>query len=137
MAKDKFHYNVKEALIKDGWSITADPLAIPIEITTIEIDLAAEMAIGAEKDGYKIAVEIKSFLSKSPISEFHMAMGQYGDYREALEESEPDRLLYLAVPVEIFETFFQARFIKKRIEQERVKLLIYEPDAKTIVEWIN
>jgi hypothetical protein len=98
MAKDKFHYNVKEALIKDGWSITADPLAIPIGITTIEIDLAAEMAIGAEKDGYKIAVEIKSFLSKSPISEFHMAMGQYGDYREALEESEPDRLelLYLS-----------------------------------------
>lgn len=137
MAKDRFHNNVKEALIKEGWKITADPLAIPIEITTIEIDLAAEMAIGAEKDGQKIAVEIKSFVSKSPISEFHMAMGQYGDYREALGESEPERLLYLAVPVEVYNTFFQARFIKKRTEQEQVRLLIYEPDAKIIVEWIN
>jgi hypothetical protein len=85
MAKDKFHYSVKEALIKDGWGITSDPLAVSIGISTIEIDLAAELAIGAENDGYKIAVEVKSFISKSPISEFHMAMGQYGDYREALE----------------------------------------------------
>jgi hypothetical protein len=137
MARDRFHYNVKEALEKDGWIITADPLAIPIGITTIEIDLAAEMAIGAEKDGLKIAVEIKSFLSKSPISEFHMAMGQYGDYREALEESEPERILYLAVPIEIYRTFFQARFIKKRIEQEKVKLVVYESENKSIVEWIN
>jgi XisH protein len=94
-------------------------------------------AIGAEKDGYQIAVEVKSFLSKSPISEFHMAMGQYGDYREALEESEPERSLYLAVPLEIFQTFFQARFIKKRIEQEKVKLLVYEPVQKNIIEWIH
>ena len=28
MAKDIFHLNVKEALIKEGWTITDDPLTL-------------------------------------------------------------------------------------------------------------
>ncbi len=28
MAKDLFHQSVKQALIKDGWTITNDPLTI-------------------------------------------------------------------------------------------------------------
>ena len=62
------------------------------------VDLGAEKLIAAEKDGHKIVVEIKSFLATSNISEFHTAVGQFLNYRLALEGEEPERKLYLAVP---------------------------------------
>ena len=43
----------------------------------VEIDLGAERLIGAEKLGKKIAVEVKSFLSASALSDFHTALGQF------------------------------------------------------------
>ncbi len=65
-AKDKFHDVVKTALQKDGWVITDDPLRVPIDrITNMYIDLAAEKLIVADREGDKIAVEVKSFLGAS------------------------------------------------------------------------
>ncbi|NJR73799.1 MAG: fatty-acid oxidation protein subunit alpha [Scytonema sp. CRU_2_7] len=107
MAKDVFHQQVKNALIKDGWSITHDPLTIRIsEAVKLQIDLAAESAIAAERDSEKIAVEIKSFIGDSDISAFHTALGQYLNYYQALEEQEPDRIVYLAIPSETYQDFF-------------------------------
>lgn len=79
MAKDLFHTNVKTALEKDGWKITEDPLRVPIDGTHLEVDLAAEVVLGAERGGEKIAVEVKSFLGKSFMHNFHEAIGQYLD----------------------------------------------------------
>jgi len=45
------------------------------------VDLGAEKLIAAEKNGKKIAVEIKNFLATSNISEFHTAVGQFLNYR--------------------------------------------------------
>ena len=59
-AKDLFHDAVKQALLKEEWVITADPLTIKIEGVKFEIDLAAEKIFAAEKAGRKIAVEVKS-----------------------------------------------------------------------------
>ncbi len=74
-AKDKFHDVVKTALQKDGWVITDDPLRVPIDrITNMYIDLAAEKLIVADREGDKIAVEVKSFLGASNLSEFHTAL---------------------------------------------------------------
>jgi hypothetical protein len=42
MAKDMIHTQVKNALIKDGWSITADPFRVEFEELEIFADLAAE-----------------------------------------------------------------------------------------------
>lgn len=39
------------------------------------IDLGAEKLIAAQRDQEKIAVEVKSFLRGSAISEFHTAVG--------------------------------------------------------------
>ena len=93
MAKDLFHYAVRQALIKEQWVITADPLIIRIEGVKLEIDLAAEKVFAAEKAGRKIAVEIKSFLNPSTITDFHAALGQFLNYRLALQLREPDRTL--------------------------------------------
>lgn len=36
---------------------------------------------------------------------FHAALGQYLNYIQALEDKEPDRTLYLAVPFETYDDF--------------------------------
>jgi hypothetical protein len=84
MARDKFHENVRTALLKEGWQITDDPFRIPIDGSHLDVDLAAEMVFAAERAGQKIAVEVKGFLGKSFIHDFHEAMGQYLDYRSAI-----------------------------------------------------
>ncbi len=106
MAKDLFHQAVKTALIKQGWNITSDPLIIRIDRIKLEVDLAAEKVFAAEKNGQKIAVEVKSFINPSAVNDFHTALGQFLNYRLALQITEPFRVLYLAVPIDIFNTFF-------------------------------
>lgn len=138
MAKDIFHQQVKNALIKDGWIITDDPLTIRIsEAIKVQIDLAAENAIAAERDTEKIAVEIKSFIADSDISEFHTALGQYLNYVQALEEHEPERIVYLAVPKETYKDFFQLNFVQKTIKRYQMKLIVYEPVQEEIILWIK
>ncbi|MBH8565893.1 XisH family protein [Nostoc sp. CENA67] len=138
MAKDVFHQQVKNALIKDGWTITHDPLTIRIsEAVKLQIDLAAESAIAAERDSEKIAVEIKSFVGDSDISAFHTALGQYLNYCQALEEQEPDRIVYLAIPWETYEDFFQLSFIQRTLRRYQVKLMIYDPKLEEIKQWIK
>jgi hypothetical protein len=135
MARDLFHQSVKTALIKDGWQITSDPLKIRIDRIKLEVDLAAEKVLAAEKDNQKIAVEIKSFIKPSTINDFHAALGQFLNYRLALEVTEPDRELFLAVPVDIFSSFFQETFPQMSIKKYSLKLIAYEPYLEEIVEW--
>lgn len=135
--KDLFHDTVKKALEKEQWYITQDPLELEWEEVKVKIDLAAEKIIAAEKEGIKIAVEIKSFLSASPISEFHTALGQFLNYRLLLQTQEPDRQLYLAIPYDIYITFFQSKFVQTIIEIHQLKLIVYNPNIEEIVQWIN
>lgn len=135
-AKDVFHEVVKKALQKDGWQITHDPLSFSMGGVNMSIDLAAEKLIAAEREGEKIAVEIKSFLEKSSaISEFHTALGQFINYRGALRRREPDRILYLAVPMTTYNTFFQLDFPKEMVQENKVKMIIYDVKREVIVEW--
>jgi hypothetical protein len=137
MAKDFFHDAVKRGLQKDQWIITDDPLELELEEVTVKIDLGAERLIAAERGEEKIAVEIKSFISTSAISDFHTALGQFLNYRIMLEVNEPERLLYLAVPLEAYQTFFQSRLAQIAIQRHQLKLIVYEPITEEIVQWIN
>jgi hypothetical protein len=137
-AKDVFHEVVKTALQKDGWQITNDPLTISVGGVNLSIDLAAEKLIAAEREGQKIAVEVKSFLEKSSaISEFHTALGQFINYRGALRRRQPERVLYLAVPLTTYKTFFQLDFPQEMIVENQVKMLIYDVEKEVIFQWIN
>lgn len=55
-AKDIFHDHVVNALIKDGWNITNDPLKLQWRNKDLYVDLGAEKLIAAQKDNQKIAV---------------------------------------------------------------------------------
>lgn len=137
MARDLFHNIVKSALEKDGWIITDDPLNIRCGGVDIQIDLGAQRLIAAQKADEKIAVEIKNFVSASKISEFHMALGQFINYRTALRVEEPSRTLYLAVPLVIYNDFFSLSFIQTVVNENQLKLIIYNVDTELIEQWIN
>lgn len=136
MAKDRFHNIVRNALEKDDWKITADPYEINVDDVDFEIDLAAEQLLGAEREGRKIAVEIKSFISPSNVSEFHTALGQFLNYRDALDKIEPERQLYLAVRVPIYESFFQRKFIISAVANYQLRLIIYDVQEEVIRQWL-
>ncbi|MBD2200632.1 MULTISPECIES: XisH family protein [Calothrix] len=134
-ARDVFHEVVKIALQKDGWQITHDPLLFNVGGVKMSIDLPAEKLIAAERDNEKIAVEVKSFLEKSSaISEFHTALGQFINYRGALRRRVPERMLYLAVPLTTYKTFFQLDFPKDMVEENRVKMIVYDVENEVIIE---
>ncbi|MBD2577204.1 element excision factor XisH family protein [Oscillatoria sp. FACHB-1406] len=137
-AKDIFHDTVRLALEKDGWTITNNPLTLsPSRRATVKIDLAAEKLLSAEKGTRKIAVEVKSFVGLSTIYEFHTAVGQYINYRLALEDLKIERILYLALPKDIYQNFFNDPFIKKVISQNKIKLLVFEIEKQEIALWID
>lgn len=41
-ARDLYHETVKNALIKDGWTITHDPLTLELGSSRLFVDLGAE-----------------------------------------------------------------------------------------------
>jgi len=137
MAKDIFHDVVKRALEKEGWLITDDPLSITAGGADMQIDLGAEPVIAAAKGAEEIAVEIKSFVGGSHISEFHTAVGQFLNYRIALEETHPERTLYLAIPLSVYRRFFNLYFVQTVIQRFKILLIIYDPAEEVIVQWRN
>lgn len=136
-AKDLFHELVKKSLVREGWNVTHDPYRIELEFTALYIDLGADRLLAAERNTEKIAVEIKSFIAPSVMSEFHVAIGQFINYRLALEDEDPGRKLYLAVPQETYDRFFHYSFIQKSISRNQVPLMVYSTSTPRIVKWIS
>ena len=134
---DKYHEAVKNALIKDGWTITDDPFTIDFEDATLFADLAAERTIAAQKDSEQIAVEIKMFGSKSAYDDLEKAFGQYQVYRAFLRQIEPSREIFLAVSTEKYEKIFTRASVKFLVAEFRIKLFIFDPEKEEIIEWIK
>jgi XisH protein len=105
-AKDVYHNVVITALEKDGWLITDNPFKLKCGTKDLYIDLGAEKLIAAQKGQQKIAVEIKSFISQSPVRDLENALGQFILYYDILEEQGSDRILYLAIPYRTYTEVF-------------------------------
>lgn len=137
MARRDFYHNIVcQALENDGWLITDDPLDLTVGDVELLADLGAEKLIGAEKNQTKIAVEIKSFIAQSPVSEFHKALGQYENYRLSLEELDPLRIVWLAVPKEAWNVFFQRDFIQKVLQRCQVSVVVFDVQQQQVISWI-
>lgn len=135
-AKDVFHDQVKIALLKDGWDVTDDPLRLEWDDTPLYVDLGAERLLLAEKGAEKIAVEIKSFLSKSEIEDLKNAIGQFVLYRAALAEQEPERRLFLAVRETVYQSLFSAPKTRALCQREQIGLPIFDPQTAEVIQWI-
>lgn len=135
-ARDIFHDKVRNALVKDGWVITDDPYSLKWDDNEkLYVDLAAERLLAAQKGTEKIAVEIKTFIGKSTMYDLHLAVGQFVVYRTAIEETEPERVLFLAVPMEVLREVFEKTKAKILIKEIGLKIIGFDVDKEEIVQW--
>jgi hypothetical protein len=135
--RDIYHNAVKSALIKDGWIITADPYRINYKEIDLYADLAAEQPMAAERQGQKIIVEIKSFVGRSLMTDFHQAVGQYMVYRMLLEKTAPEYQLYLAIDDITHISFFKRAGMEFLVQSSQIDLLVVDVNRQEIVEWIS
>jgi nicotinamide riboside kinase len=115
--RDIYHEHVKEALINDGWEVTHDPYQIKVGGIYQEIDLGAEKLIAAERE--------------------KEALGKFRNYSRALRQKEPDRILFLAVPENVYNKFFQKPFIQEAVIEEELHLIVYSTTEAIIISWIK
>lgn len=65
-------------------------------------------------------------------------MGQYILYNDILQRTEPERELYLGIPIEVFEELFEGdKFADILLENHRLKLIISNPKIEEVVKWIT
>lgn len=136
-ARDIFHDTVKKALIKDGWTITHDPLVLKWGAKDLFVDLGAERLLAAERGERRIAVEIKSFVSESEVEDLEQAVGQFILYHDILNQTEPERELYLAIRESVFADIFEEPIGQVLLENQRVRLVVFDPQEEAIVKWIS
>ena len=136
-AKDKFHEQVKRALIKDRWTVTDDPSEVTSEGRTFIVDLGGGTLDPSRSRGGEDCDRGQEFSQFFSDYRFYGALGQFSTYRLALEREDPDRVLYLAVPENAYETFFRSPFMRIAIEEFQLLLIVYEPKKEIVVQWIK
>ena len=135
-ARDQIHIQVRTALEKDGWTITADPLFIPTEgLSGLYVDLAAQKVLEAEKDGKKIVIEIKGFGEQSMTHDFYEAVGQFLTYEFALQALGVDWPLFLAVPLIEYGRLEKVPLFLAILRKFAVKILIIDTQTQQVVSW--
>lgn len=137
-ADNIYHDLVVQALIADGWIVTDDPLTVAFGGRDMYVDLAAHRrTFAAERSGRKIAVEIQSFLSPSPVRDLQEAVGQYDVYRAVLAETNPERQLYMAVPQRVQQTLLSEVFGQLIVKRVALRVLVFDEKQPRIVQWIE
>jgi len=135
-ARDMYHDTVKNALMKDGWTITHDPFPLRYGIRRLYADLGAEKLVAAAKASRSMVVEIKSFSGPSEVADLQEALGAYGMYRHILAETHPGWELYLAVPQDSYYSVFTEPLGQLMIGRESLHLLVFDQIAEVIEQWI-
>ena len=132
--RDTYHYVVKDALIREGWTITHDPYVFKTD-PKLSADLGAERLIAAERGVEKIVVEIKSFLRASQVVDLEDAVGQYNIYHFFLQQKEPDRTLYLAVPTHAFDNILQREVGRNIMNAYGIHVIVYSITEEEPLVW--
>jgi hypothetical protein len=135
--KDQIHEVVKNALVKDGWTITDDPFRIVYE----DADVYADLRIVKTEVGTMILraliIEIKGFTGDSPLHSLENALGQYELYRIYLKNIAPEDKLYLAVSATTYAEQFTRPAFAIILEEKNLPLLVVDTEREEVVRWIN
>jgi hypothetical protein len=131
-ARDRHHLVVKRALEKSGWVITHDPRTLLLPERLLYIDLRA-VHLGQQ---IAVLIEVKGFEQPSQIEALVQALGKYNLYRSALKINGIDEMLYLAIPEIAYTGIISETLGKQIITDYEVKLVVFDPDAEEIIQWI-
>lgn len=115
----------------------SDPLTLQFGSRAVFVDLGAKQLLAAEREGQKIAVEIKSFVGKSLVKDWENAIGQFTLYLKILSKTEPDRTLYLAITEDIYKSFFNEDIVQVVLENGVIKIIVVDTIQEVVTRWIN
>ena len=135
--RDRIHDAVRNALVRDGWTIVADPFSMRYQELRVMADLAAERSLLAERGCETIVVEIKTFGGRSFVRELEMALGQYFLYERVLKRLELPHRLYLATSQTAYETFLVSEGARTILQDGMVSLLVVDLEREAIARWIE
>ena len=82
-------------------------------------------------------MEIKSFINPSFITAFYEAVGKFSSYGAMLGIKEPERQLFLAVPMITYNKEFDEIVVAAVVKQLNIKIMVYNPITKSVEQWIN
>jgi hypothetical protein len=54
-----------------------------------------------------------------------------------LEDKDPERVLYLAVPQATYTAFFSLLLPQTAIQRHGLRLIVYDPESEALVRWIK
>lgn len=132
-AKDRLHDTVVRALQKEGWR-TKSQVEIVLRKRRLWVDIRA---IQSTQD-YMVLLEVKGFeRMRSPIDYLASAIGKYVLYRAALEHTGIRDSLYLAVPIDAYRGILSEPVGEVIRLRERIKLMVFDPIAEEILQWIE
>ena len=132
MPRRDLYHNV----VKEGWSITHDPLILGDLELRVYPDLGAQKNI-VDRGVRTLAIEIKVFGTIRQLSELQKAIGQYILYRSILRRRQSTRLPYLAIPTDVYRSLFQKKIIQNLIQDEGIRLMVFNPLTEVIEQWID
>ncbi|MGL6095658.1 MAG: XisH family protein [Fimbriiglobus sp.] len=136
-ANDAIHAAVRNALIKDGWTITDDPYVLRFGDDKLFADLGAEKVLAADRGTDRIAVECKSFLAPSVLYSLEQAVGQFLLYRVVMARVDPGRRLVLAVGSGAYDAIQRRASAVLLLEDQRIPFLIVALDSEEVVRWTS
>jgi XisH protein len=82
-----------------------------------------------------IAVEVKSFVGPSPVSDLGEALGQYLLYKSWLARTDPERTLYLAIDTVVAVDVFGEPAAQVLVEDYAIRLLVVDVQQGRISQW--
>lgn len=135
--KDAIHEAVRNALLKDGWTITDDPYHIQYEEVSVFADLRVERSEVQGLIRRALVIEIKGFSGLSPMHQLEEALGQYQIYRSYLRDTAPEERVYLAVDSETYDTLFVRRAFRRIVEDYQMSLLVVDMEEEEVARWID
>jgi hypothetical protein len=133
---DFYKEHVRQALEKDGWRITHDPMKTPFDDTDILIDFGAERTLLATKERETIAVEVKNFLHPNEkMNELNRLIGQYANYLKSFKVNDPNRKAYIAVTEEAYLRVFCMPMMAANVIEYNMRFIIFNPYTCKIISW--
>lgn len=132
-AEDYYHQSVVRALIKDGWTITGEQVFLEVRKRKMFIDIQAAKA----SENLVILVEVKGFENAGSVVEYLAnTVGKYVLYRAVIKFNELAIPLFLAVPVKAYKSVLSEPLSRLMIQEEDIKLVVFDPDTEEITQWI-
>ena len=125
---------VVRALVNDGWVILKEQFRLVLENRKAWIDIRA----AKQQLGEVIFVEVKSFENiSSQVAYLQQILGQYLLYRAIIEERERGEDLFLAIPAHAYEGIFSEEIGKFVIRRFQLKIVVFDIEKETIIQWIT